>query len=664
MDFPSLALSLAPGEEREVGLPLSGYGLLRLRVASRAGVEVHLVRALPEGGRPLPYTLLLRAEGAHGSLEGTRGGLSLEGALSREVGVGLLLEGNPLPSSLRLALGVAPYALRLSLPSPGLSLGYREGPWEAALEYPWALEGRYSGKEAYRLRLSPEALAVGYADGTWALSGTLPFARPEGLALRLERYGTPHLHARWEGGAYLGFSLPPFSGEVGYGPQGPSLRLAYGGGGVSLQGGYAGGPFLALGVGYEAAPFRLSARVGLPGPAYGLSLGYREGPWTLGGELAPWGFLGWVRWEEGPYALRLEGRGGANPGLALSGSYAFRLPVPEEVTLALGGYEEVPVEGRVEVEGRPVKGARVRAGARAVETDAEGRFRLYLPRAGGTLRAEPPGNLLALPAEASWRPGEPAPVLALPRLRPPPPVRGRGPGAYLVGKVGAFVPCGGEAVLPPGAYRLLPQGLPGYRGEEGEVRLEALAREEVVLSFVPVPTEALPEARPLRVEWPAVVAPGEVARVRVLGAEEAEFSLPLLRKEASEGGLLLYFQVPWEAEGALPLEVRAGGRRERRLVPVDKARPLLVLRLSPPRARLGEEVEARLEALFPAEGAALWVGGREVPLVPEGTAFVGRFTVEEAFYRQATPLASLLALPVVAEAWQGERRVRVGGGCS
>ncbi len=448
---------------------------------------------------------------------------------------------------------------------------------------------------------------MGYADGTWALSGTLPFARPEGLALRLERYGTPHLHARWEGGAYLGFSLPPSRGGGVRAPgplPPPRLRRGRGeppggtrGALPGPGGGVRGGALPPLGQGGPAGA-RLRPLPGVQG-----------GPLDPGGSSPP-GVPGLGPVGGGPLRPEAGGAGGANPGLALSGSYAFRLPVPEEVTLALGGYEEVPVEGRVEVEGRPVKGGQG-AGRGEGGGDRRGGALPPLPPAGGR-GAEgraagepprPPRRGLLAPGGARPGPGPP------PCLRPPPPVRGRGPGAYLVGKVGVFVPCGGEAVLPPGAYRLLPQGLPGYRGEEGEVRLEALAREEVVLSFVPVPTEALPEARPLRVEWPAVVAPGEVARVRVLGAEEAEFSLPLLRKEASEGGLLLYFQVPWEAEGALPLEVRAGGRRERRLVPVDKARPLLVLRLSPPRARLGRRWRRASRPSSRRRGSAL--GGRK-----------------------------------------------------
>uniref|UniRef100_A0A7C2FUT6 Carboxypeptidase regulatory-like domain-containing protein n=1 Tax=Thermus islandicus TaxID=540988 RepID=A0A7C2FUT6_9DEIN len=672
--FPPMALSLAPGEEREVVLPLFGFGFLRLALLSEGRKEVYLVRARPEGGLPLPYALAGLLEGGYASGVGAFLRFALEGSVSREARLALALEG-PAPA-LRAGVEAGGVSAGLKVGEKGVEearLGLRGGPWKGQVEYPPALEVGYSGEALFRLRLSPEALSAGLADGTWALSGALPFARPEGLSLKLERYGDPHLYARLEGGAYLGLASGGWQGEGGLSPSGPVLRLGYTGGeggfAYALRAGYQGGPTLGLQAGYARPPFAFTARLELGSAlAFGLGVGYREAPFALGLDLSPSGLSGFLEWREAPYALRLEGRrdaGGLRFGLF--GSYAFRLPVPEGLTLALGGYEEVPLEGRVELLGRPVRGARVEGGLAPVETDGEGRFRLYAPRSGVRLRALPPKGVLALPAEASWRPGDPPPVLA---LRPASALRlrceGGGRGAYLVGEVGAFVPCGGRAVLPPGAYRLTPEALPGFRAEEREGVLRPLAEEEVLLAFAPLPVEALPEARPLRVEWPLGVAPGEVARVRVRGASpgEVSLSLPVLKAGRQGDDLVLLFQVPWEAEGSLLLEVRHGEKREGRLVPVSP-KPLLALRLDPARARVGEEVEVRVEALFPAEEAFLALpNGALLPLAPlpeEGRwAFVGRFRVEEGFLGRAEALSpSLLALPLKARARQGERWAEV-----
>jgi hypothetical protein len=200
----------------------------------------------------------------------------------------------------------------------------------------------------------------------------------------------------------------------------------------------------------------------------GLGLGYREGALSGSLDLSPGRALLFLEWREAPYALKLEGRYDGAIRLGLSGSYAFSLPVPEPVTLALGGYEEAPVEGRVEVLGKPVAGARVGGRRGQAVTDAEGRFRLYVRREGEALRIDPPPGLLALPGEVRVRPGEgPYRVALTPagavRLR----CEGPGQGAYLVGEVGVFVACGNRAVVPPGTYRVepvAPRGLPGGGG--------------------------------------------------------------------------------------------------------------------------------------------------------------------------------------------------------
>ncbi|RTI51580.1 hypothetical protein CSW14_09620, partial [Thermus scotoductus] len=180
-----------------------------------------------------------------------------------------------------------------------------------------------------------------------------------------------------------------------FSPSGPTFRLGYAGSEGSftyaLGVGYRGGPTLGLRAGYVAPPFSLGGRLELSSftaaPSFGLGVGYREAPFALGLDLSSSGLGGFLEWQEAPFALRLEGRQEATGArLQLLGSYAFRFPVPEEATLALGGYEEVPLEGRVELLGRPVRGARVEGGLAPVATDEGGRFRLYAPRAGARLR--------------------------------------------------------------------------------------------------------------------------------------------------------------------------------------------------------------------------------------------------------------------------------------
>jgi hypothetical protein len=666
VELSPVSLTLAPGEEREVRLNLSGFGLLRLAVASQDREALYLVRVLPEGGSPLPYTLQGRLEGSLG--QGPPAfRLSLEGPLAREVGMGFL--GGT--EALRLTLRTGPWSGRLSLlPTLGGEVGYREGPHALSLAYPWALEWTYAPRETYRLRLSAEALSLGFGDGTLALGLTLPWHRPEGLSFRLERYGEPYLYARYEGGLYGGFAFEGWRGEAGYGASGPSFRLAHTGtlSGLTyaLQGGYGGGPELGFALGYPLSPFTFSLRGSLlPQASFGLGLGYREGALSGSLDLSPGRALFLLEWREAPYALKLEGRYDGEFRLALAGSSAFRLPVPEPVTLALGGYETAPVEGWVEVLGKPVAGAQVQGRQGRVFTDEKGRFRLYVAREGETLRIDPPPGLLALPGEARVRAGEGPYRIA---LTPAGAVRllcqGPGQGAYLLGPVGLFLACGNRAVVPPGTYRVEPVAPKGYRAEGVSLELSALAEAELTLTFAPIPEERLLEAKPLRVEWPAGLAPGEVGEVLVRGVAEAELlGLPLLRRERTEEGVLLLFQVPWEAQGSLVLRVRAEGKEARRLVPLDPGRPLLRVELSPPRAPVGGEVEVRLFAHFPAQGAEVYLEGeRLLALSPSGEGppwtFTGRLPLTEALAARASPQGNLLSLPLEARAWQGEKEVR------
>jgi hypothetical protein len=336
-----LGLTLAPGEEREVALSLSGFGLLKLALLFGEKRALYLVQVLPEGGSPLPYALQGRLEGSLG--QGPPAfRLSLEGPLSREVGMGFL--GGT--DALRLALRTGPWSGRLSLlPTLGGEVGYREGPHALSLAYPWALEWTYTPGETYRLRLSPTSLALGYADGTFAFGANFPWCFTwsfTGVSLRLERYGEPYLYARYEGGLYGGLAWGGWRGEAGYGPAGPSLRMAHTGtlSGLTyaFQGGYTGGPELGFALAYPLSPFTLAFRGSLlPQASFGLGLGYREGALSGSLDLSPGRALLFLEWREAPYALKLEGRYDGAIRLGLAGSYAFSLPVPEPVTLALGG---------------------------------------------------------------------------------------------------------------------------------------------------------------------------------------------------------------------------------------------------------------------------------------------------------------------------------------
>ena len=666
VDLSPVSLTLAPGEEREVKLELSGFGLLRLAVTFGEREALYLVRVLPEGGSPLPYALQGRLEGSLGQGPPTFR-LALEGPLSREVGMGFL--GGT--DALRLALRTGPWSGRLSLlPSPEGEVGYREGPHALSLAYPWALEWTYTPRETYRLRLSPTSLALGYADGTYAFGANFPWSFT-GVSLRLERHGDPYLYARYEGGLYGGFASGGWRGEMGYGPSGPSFRLAHTGTlhglTYALQGGYRGGAELGLALGYSLSPFAVSFRgTLLPEASFSLGLGYREGPLQGALSFSPGHLSALLEWREAPYALKLEGRYDRDFSLALSGSYTFRLPVPEPLTLALGGYETAPVEGWVEVLGRPVVGARVQGRESRVFTDEKGRFRLYVAREGEVLWIDPPPGLLALPGEVRVRPGE-GPYRV--ELTPAGAVRllcqGPGQGAYLLGPVGLFLACGNRAVVPPGTYRVEPVAPKGYRAEGVSLELPPLAEEEFTLTFAPIPEERLLEAKPLRVDWPTALAPGEVGEVLVRDVAEAELQgLPLLGREQGEEGVRLLFQVPWEAQGSLVLLVRAEGKEARRLVPLDPGRPLLKVELSPPRASVGGEVEVRLFARFPAQGAEVYLEGeRLLALSPSGEGppwtFTGRLPLTEALAARASPMGNLLSLPLEARAWQGEKEVRV-----
>jgi hypothetical protein len=78
---------------------------------------------------------------------------------------------------------------------------------------------------------------------------------------------------------------------------------------------------------------------------------------------------------------------------------------------------------------------------------------------------------------------------------------------------------------------------------------------------------------------------------------------------------------------------------------------------------LGKEVEVRVEALFPAQGAEVYLEGERL-LALEAVSggppwvYVGKLALTQTLAARASPLAGLLALPLEVRAWQGEKEVR------
>ncbi|WP_234553242.1 carboxypeptidase-like regulatory domain-containing protein [Thermus caliditerrae] len=674
--LPPQEVALAPGEKQVAFFSGLEPGELLLLLSDGREERRYLVRVEGEGGPP-PYRLAGLLEGG---FPGPWGAFSLQGALAREASLALRVEAESALSA-RVGLALGPYALEAST-LPALALRYREGPFSLGLAYPWALEGEWrQGGEVVRLEASPVALKGAYARPGLSLQGA--FAGSPSFRLEYLE-GDALYRLAWEGGLVLGAGLPGLSLEAFLYPEWRLRALAYG----RLEGlPYHGEVLLGAG------SFGLSGGVALP--LEGLTLGLRGGLGTalglslsLGGGAGDFGFQvgaglspagasleGRLAYGEGPWSLRLAGAlGPTGSRLEVSGAYALSLPVPEEVSLALGGGEWLPAEGVVEVLGRPLPGARVTGGYRLAVSDGEGRFRLYLPRGGARVRVQPPPESLALPGEALALPGEPL------RLSLPPGAllalacEGEGRGAHVLGGVGTFLPCGGQALLPPGRYRLLPEAAPGFLGEEAEVELPPLERVEAQVRFAPRPLE-VPEA-PLAPEVavePQVAAPGEVVRLRWQGGaspgllEVYEGEALLLRK-ALRGEEALAFQVPWEAEGPLRLRLRGEGWQKEVLLPVDGKRPLLEVRLDPPRALPGQGVLVGVRARFPAEGAEVVLpGGRHLPLSRAeglgedgGVLFQGTLVLTPELLAEAAAVSERWwGLSLLVSAWQGDRRVQV-----
>ncbi|GGN01985.1 hypothetical protein GCM10007092_15250 [Thermus composti] len=495
LGFAPLQVTLAPGERKTLRLAL-GPGVLLLRVEGGGRVERHRLEVKAPGGKPPPYRL-------KGSLEGSFPlGLwgSLEGSLSRGSALALRLQGLPSPGVFgRFVLGGA--FAEGAFGSQGLgeaALGYEEKAFALRLAYPLALRGEWRTKDGvWFLEGGENRVALGYGGAGFSFRASWAGSP----AFRLERSGDGWAYLAYEGTLRAGGGLPLpqgafLQGEAALYPE-RSLALALGGPGYRLEGrvserGWGASATLAFPLGGFGAWGSLAL-----GEASGLVLGLRgqEGglSWSVEG-----GFRGGpvaqarLAYGEGPYAL--EGALGYGTGGfrgEVRGRYAFALPVPEGLTLALGGYEQAPVEGLVRLEGKPLAGARVVGRHGLAQTDGEGRFRLFLDREGEVLRVEPPEGALALPKEVPARPGGFLAVdlegAGLVRLR----CEGEGGlGAYLLGEAGSlYLPCPGQGVVVPGVYRVVPQGREGFRAEGSPeaVRVEALKEAEVLLRFGPLP---------------------------------------------------------------------------------------------------------------------------------------------------------------------------------
>jgi len=525
--FASQALTLEVGEERTLDLGLEGYGSFLVWVEGDARGFLALRRPYPDG-RPDPYNLSARF-----GLSSKGPQFALQGPLSRltQVRLGLSQDG------VGFGLDLGPERLRFSL-------GYEGGIYvQVGTETPteWGLAG----------------FAVGYDAQGWGLSGSATWGEKR-VEASVRLGATPTLDLRyigqgigleggWREGLYLGAS---------YG--GASLRL--GSFGVEARLGTPVGDFvLALSQGWRGAWYGLGAWVEVEGRdsfrvSGGLMRSLGEGVLALGVGYGPdWrvrlsysgkGFTAYTGTQGTGLALRGEENGvGWGLGLTLSPTLRgqvnleWRVPVPEEVTLALGGYPGVrPVEGRVTLEGEPLAGARVIYREVVATTDSTGRYRIYLPE-GAVARVIPPEGVLAL--EGSAQGGEVDLKKASALL---PDCRGE------VVVNGKLYPCG-RLVVAPGRYALT-------YGQTSLVVEVAPGEERVVEFPSPPPPPPLEEAKtPLFLEIPGPLPSGGEVELLATG-EEVETPWGTF---AVENGRVR-ISIPSGVSGQFTLVLRGGGR--------------------------------------------------------------------------------------------------------
>ena len=525
--FAPQALTLEVGEERTLDLGLEGYGSFLVWVEGDARGFLALRRPYPDG-RPDPYSLSARFRF---SPEGPR--FVLQGPLSQSVQVRLGLSRE----DASFGLDLSPERLRFSL-------GYEGGVYaQVGAEIPseW-------GSAGLTARYDIQGWGLG-GSATWGeerVEASVRFGTNPTFALRYAGQGIG-LEGGWREGFYLGAS---------YG--GASLRV--GSSGVEARLGTPLGDFaLAVGQGWRGAWYGPGAWVEVEGRgsfrvsggllwALGeglLALGVGHGPdWRVRLGYSGKGFTAYTGTQGTGLSLRGEERGvgwglGLNLSPTLQGqvSLEWRVPVPEEATLALGGYPGVrPVEGRVTLEGEPLVGARVVYREVAATTDSTGRYRIYLPE-GAVARVIPPEGVLAL--EGSAQGGEVDLKRAGALI---PNCRGE------VAVNGKRYPCG-RLVVVPGRYTLT-------HGQTS-LAVEVAPGEERVVEFPPPPPPPpLEEAEtPLFLEIPGPLPSG--GEVELLATGE-EVETPWGTFAVKDGRVRI--SVPPGVSGQFTFLLRGGGR--------------------------------------------------------------------------------------------------------
>jgi len=525
--FASQALTLEVGEERTLDLGLEGYGSFLVWVEGDVRSFLALRRPYPDG-RPDPYNLSARFR-----LSPKGPQFALQGPLSRlvQVRLGLSREG-------------ASFGLDLSPERLRFSLGYEGGVYaQVGAETPteWGSAGFAARYDVQGWGFSGSA--------TWGeerVEASVRFGTTPTFALRYAGQGIG-LEGGWREGFYLGAS---------YG--GTSLRV--GSSGVEARLGTPFGDFaLTLGQSWRGAWYGPGAWVEVEGRdsfrvSGGLLWALGEGVLTLGVGYGPdWrvrlgysgkGFTAYAGTQGTGLSLRGEKEGvGWGLGLTLTPTLQgqvnleWRVPVPEGVTLVLGGYPGVrPVEGRVTLEGEPLAGARVVYREVAATTDSTGRYRIYLPE-GAVARVIPPEGVLAL--EGSARGGEVDLKKAGALL---PDCRGE------VAVNGKLYPCG-RLVVAPGRYALT-------HGQTSLVVEVAPGEERVVEFPPPPPPPPLEEAEtPLFLEIPGPLPSGGEVELLATG-EEVETPWGTF---AVENGRV-WISIPPGVSGQFTFRILGGGR--------------------------------------------------------------------------------------------------------
>lgn len=534
--FTPQTLSLGVGEERTMALGLEGYGSLLVWVEGDARNFLALRRPYPDG-RPDPYSL------------STRFRLSARGPQFSASG--------PLSQWVYTRLGLSPEAAGFGVDlSPGwlrLSLGYEGGAYaQVGVEAPteWGSAGVSLRRDALGWGLSG---AAAWGKERVEATARLGPAPAFGLRYTAQEMG---LEGGWREGPYLGLSYGGASLRVG--TSGVEARLSTPAGDFALASGrdwraawYAPGVWVEVekgenrfslsgGVARSVGEGILALAVGY-GPDWRVRLTYSDGKLlaytgSQGSGLGLYGREGSADWS-----LLL----GVAPTPEAQLTLGWRAPVPEAVTLGLGGYGGVhPVEGVVTLDGLPLAGARVVYKEVAASTDSAGRYRVYLPE-GAEARVIPPAGVLAL--EGSARGGE----TALERAS-----------ALTLGCSGQAVvdgklyPCG-RLVVPPGKHRLV--------HGPASLSVEVAPGEERRVEFPPPPPPpALEEAQAaLFLELPEALPSGGEVELSAIG-EQVE--TPWGSFAVRDGRVRL--SIPSGVSGRFTLRVLGNGRSKEYAVEV------------------------------------------------------------------------------------------------